>query len=268
MLMRCCYRRDTRPAAVIAALSLVGLAFLTLSGCSSIGDLGELNPAPVNDGIHDWVGQEAAVRGGAPISAFNLTDDEHTLRDLAFPLIEPPYDRQRWDAVVYEWGDKHSFQHALWHYDPTEYYRQLQNQLYRSTASRYSQIIDDIRNDLVRIGPFFVIARKVADLDRRRQATMAQVPSLSPPERLNAQARIAENSLTIAWVHTSLNERCANYRFAIEHLAVAEPELAAGDADRLVTELSQQIAANDVQVVAAPRFAYASAPAAVITQSR
>ena len=39
-------------------------------------------------------------------------------------------------------------------------------------------------------------------------------------------------------------------------------------ADRLVTELSQQIAANDVQVVSAPRFAYASAPAAVVTQPR
>jgi hypothetical protein len=32
-----------------------------------------------------------------------------------------------------------------------------------------------------------------------------------------------------------------------------------------LTELSEQIAANDVQVVAAPRFGYTSAPAAVIT---
>jgi hypothetical protein len=261
MLTWCSCRRDTRPAAVWAVFS-----FLVLSGCSSIGDLGELDPHPVKDGIHDWVGQEAAFRGGAPISAFNLTDDEHTLRDLAFPLIEPAYDRQRWDAVVYEWGDKHSFQHALWNYDPTAYYRKLQNQLYRSTAARYSQIIDDIRDDLVRIPPFFMAARKIADLDRRRAATMAQIPNLSPPERFNAQARIAENSLTIAWVHTSLDQRCASYRFAIERLAVAEPEMAAGEADRLLTELSQQIAANDVQVVAAPRFAYASAPAAVITQ--
>ena len=252
-------RRDTRTTAVWAVLS-----FLALSGCSSIGDLGQLNPAPVTDGIHDWVGQEAAVRGGAPISAFNLTDDEHTLRDLAFPLIEPPYDRQRWDAVVYEWGDKHSFQRVLWSYDPTAYYWHLQNELDRSSAARYSQIIDDIRDDLVRLDPFFSMARKVADLDQRRQATM---PDLSPPERFNAQARIAENSLTIAWVHTSLNQRCVGYRFAIEHLAVAEPELAAGEADRLLTELSQQIAANDVRVVSAPRFAYASAPAAVIAQA-
>jgi hypothetical protein len=242
------------------------LSFLVLSGCSSLWDLGKLDPAPTRDGIHDWVGQEAAIRAGAPISAYNITDDEHALRDLAFPLIEPPYDRQRWDAVVYEWGDKRSFQRALWNYDPTAYYRHLQNELYRSTAARYNQIIDDIRNDLVRIPPFFVIARKVADLDRRRESTMAQVVSLTPPERFNAQARIAENSLTIAWVHQSLNQRCASYRFAIDRLAVAEPEFAAGEADRLLTELSQQIAANEVQVVAAPRFAYASAPGSVITQ--
>jgi hypothetical protein len=244
------------------------LSLLVLSGCSSIGDLGKLDPHPVADGIHDWVGQEAAQRGGAPISAYNLTDDEHALRDLAFPLIEPPYDRQRWDAVVYEWGDKRKFQRELAIFDPTAYYRHLQGQLYRSSAARYNQIIDDIRDDIVRIDPFFMTARKVADLDRRRQTAMTQVPSLSGMERFNADARIAENSLTIAWVHASLNQRCAGYRFAIERLAVAEPELVAGEADRLLTELTQQIAANEVQVVEAPRFAYASAPAAVITQPR
>ena len=81
----------------------------------------------VTDDIHAWVGQEAAARAGAPISAYNLTDDERTLRDLAFPLIEPPYDRIRWDAVVYEYGIKHSFQRELWVYDPTAYYAHLQS---------------------------------------------------------------------------------------------------------------------------------------------
>ncbi len=244
------------------------LALLALSGCSSIGDLGALDPHPVADGIHDWVGQEAALRNGAPISAYNLTDDEHTLRDLAFPLIEPPYDRQRWDAVVYEWGDKRKFREQLAIFDPTLYYRHLQAQLYRSTAARYNQIIDDIRDDIVRMDPFFMAARKVADLDRRRQAAMTRVANLSGIERFNADARIAENSLTIAWVHASLNQRCAGYRFAIDRMAVQEPELLAGEADRLLTELSQKIAANEVQVIEAPRFAYSSAPGAVITQPR
>ena len=122
-------RRELRPAAVWAVLS-----FLVLSGCSSLGDLGKLDPAS-GQGRHSRLGRPGSgVKGGAPISAYNLTDDEHTLRDLAFPLIEPPYDRQRWDAVVYEWGDKPQVPARIGDADdPTAYYRHLQNQLYRST---------------------------------------------------------------------------------------------------------------------------------------
>ena len=67
-------------APVIAALAL-----LALPGCSSLGDLGYVEQPAVADNIHAWVGQEAAARAGAPISLANLTEDERTLRDLAFP---------------------------------------------------------------------------------------------------------------------------------------------------------------------------------------
>jgi hypothetical protein len=243
-------RREISPQSAIFA----ALALLVLSGCSSTGDFGRLRPDLDSDGIHDWVGRDAARGAGAPISDYNLTDDEHTLRDLAFPLIEPPYDRQRWDAVLYEYGINRTFQHDQWVDNPTAYYAHLQSTYYRSSAARYNRLIDDIRNDIVRIEPFFVAARRVVDLDRRREASMEQIASLTPAERVNAQARVGENSLTIAWVGNSLNQRCASYRFALEHLAVAEPQPAAADADRLLTELQQQIEANPV-MVAAPRFA-------------
>lgn len=258
-------RRDSipRPAAV---LTLASLAIVVLSGCSSTGDYGRLSDALVTDDIHAWVGEEAAARAGQPISADNLTDDERTLRDLAFPLIEPPYDRQRWDAVVYEYGTKQSFQRQLWAPpDPTAYYQYLQGERLRSTAARYNQLIDDIRNDIVRIEPFFMAARQVADLDRRREASMAQIGSLSPAERVNARARIGENSLTIAWVGHSLDQRCAGYRFALEHLAVAEPEPVAAEADRVLTELQQLIEANRV-VIASPRLAAVPAATPRITK--
>jgi hypothetical protein len=250
-------RRDLAPPSAFLAV----LTLLILSGCSSTADFGRLNDALVTDDIHAWVGEEAAVRAGAPVSADNLTENERTLRDLAFPLIEPPYDRLRWDAVVYEYGTKQSFQHQLWAFDRTAYYRHLQAELLRSSAARYNKLIDDIRNDIVRIEPFFMAARRVVDLDRRRAASLAQIADLAPADRLNAAARIAENDLTIAWVSNSLNQRCVGYRFALEHLAVAEPELAAADADRLLTQLQQQIEANQV-VVAAPRFAVAIGAAA------
>ena len=253
------HRCDLTPPSVLSAV----LALLILPGCSSTGDFGRLSDSLVTDDIHAWVGQEAAARAGAPVSADNLTEDERTLRDLAFPLIEPPYDRQRWDAIVYEHGTKPSFQHQLWAFDPTAYYRHLQGELLRSSAARYNQLIDDIRNDIVRIDPFFMTARRVVDLDRRRQASLAQIAGLTPGDRLNAQARIGENSLTVAWVSNSLNQRCAGYRFALEHLAVAEPQSAAAEADLVLTQLQQQIETNQV-VVAAPYFA--AVPAAVATR--
>lgn len=239
---------------------LAVLALLVLPGCTSIGDFGRLADPLATDDIHAWVGEEAAASVGAPISADNLTGDEQTLRDLAFPLIEPPYDRIRWDAVVYEYGTKRSFQRKLWTFDRTAYYRHLQAEMLRSSAARYNQLIDDIRDDIVRVAPFFVVARRVIDLDRRREASMAQIGDLTPAERVNAQARIGENGLTVAWVDKSLSERCASYRYALEHLAVAEPQSVAADADRVLTELQQQIAANQV-VVVGPRIA--AVPAAV-----
>jgi hypothetical protein len=234
---------------------LVLLALLILSGCSSIGDLGRVQPPVVADNIHAWVGQEAALHTGAPISFNNLTEDERTLRDLAFPLIEPPYDRVRWDAVLYEYGQKREFRRNLWIVDPAAYYAHLMAENYRSTAGRYNQLNDDIRNDVVRIPPFFDMARRVIETDRKRQATMDILTDISPPERFNALARIAENNLTIAWVETSLSHRCASYRFALNRLVVSEPESLATNVDISLTLLQQNIAAN--QVVAATQFAAA-----------
>jgi hypothetical protein len=243
------------------ALSLAALLGLSgLADCTSIGDYGRLQPDLVTDGIHSWVGRDAARNAGAPVSTDELTEDEHMLRDLAFPLIEPPYDRQRWDALIYEYGVDRLFRRKLWAEDPTAYYRHLLAEYDRSTSVRYNKLMDDIRNDIVRIEPFFTVARRVVDIDRRREASMHYIASLSPAERANAEARIGENSLTIAWVQHSLAARCAAYRFALEHLIVAEPELEAADVDRTLTLLQQTIAADNL--VPAPRFA--AAPVAVV----
>jgi len=248
---RCC--RIAPPLAVLLALS--GLA-----DCTSIGDFGRLQPDLVTDGIHDWVGRDAARNAGAPVSTDDLTEDERMLRDLAFPLIEPPYDRQRWDALIYEYGVDRLFHRKLWAEDPTAYYRHLVAQYDRSPSVRYNKLMDDIRNDIVRVEPFFAVARRVVDIDRRREASMHYIAGLSPAERANAEARIGENSLTIAWVQHSLAARCAAYRFALEHLIVTEPEREAADVDSTLTQLQQTIVADNL--VPAPRFA--GGPVAVV----
>ncbi len=239
----------TKPAWTLLLLPM-------LCGCTSIGDFGELQSRYVTDDIHAWVGQEAAARVGAPISLDHLTDDERALRDLAFPLIEPPYDRQRWDAVLYEYGISQRLQKQLWIVDIPAYYRNLQAAGFRSTAGRYNKLIDDIRNDVTRIPSFFELAHRVIELDRRRQLSMEYLADLAPADRANALARVGENALTIAWVQYSLAQRCAGYRFTLDHLVAAEPESLAAQADIVLAELQQQTAAN--QLVAAPRFAAAA----------
>ena len=165
--------------------------------------------------------------------------------------------------MVYEYGLDHSFRRELWIDDPTIYYAHLHGSFYRSSAARYNHLMDDIRNDIDRIDPFLGIARRVVDLDRRREAAMAHVADLAPAEGVNAQARIGENALVIAWVQHALVERCASYRFALEHLAVAEPEPAAADADHVLTQLQQKVAADNL--VAPPHFA--EVPAAIVARA-
>lgn len=62
--------------------ALLGL----LSACAN-SDFGEVNPVLVTDGIHDWIGRYRSAKP-VPPSKFEYTDDEHALRDNAYPLIE------------------------------------------------------------------------------------------------------------------------------------------------------------------------------------
>jgi hypothetical protein len=252
-----CCRRASAWAAII-------LSLLALPACSSIGDFGRLQQPLVADNIHAWVGQEAAVRAGAPISLNNLTEDERALRDLAFPLIEPPYDRIRWDAIVYEYGIKRKLQRDLWRPDPTAYYRRQLAANYRSTVGRYNKLIDDMRDDAVRVGPFFDLAHRVIELDRKRMASMEDLADFSSADKAGALARVGENTLTIAWVQESLTQRCAGYRFALDHLAISEPENAAAQADIALKQLQQAAAGN--QLVALPQLAAAEPPPAAVVK--
>ncbi len=77
-----------------------GAACCLLGGCAPNGDFGRVRPELVNDDIHDWVGRDAAVASAGRPPHIPLTDDERLLRDLAYPLIEPPYDRNRFDSVL------------------------------------------------------------------------------------------------------------------------------------------------------------------------
>ncbi len=230
------------------------LLCLFILGCPN-GDFGRLRPGIVTDEIHAWVGRDAARAVGAPISLFPLTDDELLLRDYAYQLIEPAYDRQRWYSVVGEWGLTRYFRPEWWHCDPTAYAARLMNAYVRSEIARYARLNDDIRNDVLRIEQFVPVARRVLDMDRKREQSLAYIAVLSGPEIANARARIGENFLVVGWVQQSLAERAASYRFALERLIVATPSPAVVEAERSLTFLQARMA--DSVLVTPPDFGVA-----------
>jgi hypothetical protein len=222
------------------ALTLILLG-LVLAGCSG-GDLGRTRRDFLNDDMHSWVGSEATGSIGLRPSQFQLTDYERQLRDLAYPLIEPPHSRPAWKSVF---GDYKPLP-APWRqgvvFDRTAYGRMLIDEPHRSHASRYAQLIDDVRDDITRFEPFFASAIRVLDLDRKRNTSLAHVSELSPRERADAVGRMEENSLIVQWVQQCLEQRISSYRWALERLVIQAPDNMAADADRLINELAAQTA--------------------------
>jgi hypothetical protein len=221
------------------AAAAISAAFL-LGGCVANGDFGRVRPMLITDDMHAWVGRDAVKALGLPPSALPLTDDERQLRDRAFALIAPPYDRGRWDSVWREYGMGRPFTREPVVFDRTAYWRVLADHWRRSEASAYAQIGNDARNDVVQIEPFFAVATRVVDMDRKRAQALGHVPTL-PPEADNALWRNNENSAIVAWVCVALIDRSDSYTFANERLVITVPSPMALDAQRSVTLMRTRI---------------------------
>jgi hypothetical protein len=234
-------RIGRQPSGGLSALMLL-TSGLMLAGCSG-GDFGRTREDFRNDDMHRWLGAEATGSVGMKASQFQLTDVERQLRDQAYPVIEPPHSRPAWKAVFGDyqvvaspWREKVAF-------DRTAYGRQLIDEPHRSHASRYAQLIDDVRDDITRFEPFYSTAARVLDLDRKRNASLAHVSQLSPREHADAVARMEENTLIVQWVQQCQERRISSYRWALERLVVQAPDGMAAEADRLLNELAA-LAAN------------------------
>lgn len=221
-----------------AMLLLLG----SLLGACSGGDFGRTRGDMLSDDMHRWVGAEATSSVGLHPSQFQLTDDERQLRDLAYPLIEPPHSRPAWKSVFGDYSTIASPWRQSPVFDRTAYGRALIDEPHRSDASRYAQLIDDVRGDISRFELFYSSAVKVIDLDRKRNASLAHISELSPREHADAVSRMQENSLIVQWVQQCLQRRVSSYRWALERLVLQAPDNMAAEADRLITELAAQTA--------------------------
>ena len=222
------------------ALTLL-LASITLGACSG-GDFGRTRQDFLSDDMHRWMDGEATSSVGVPLSQFQLTDNERQLRDLAYPLIEPPHSRPAWKSVFGDYKPLPSPWRQGLVFDRTAYGRALIDEPHRSHSSRYAQLIEDVRDDITRFEPFFASAIKVIELDRKRHASLGHVSGLTPREHDDAIARMQENSLIVQWVQQCLERRVSSYRWALERLVIQAPDGMAADADRLIGELAAQTA--------------------------
>ena len=216
------------------------MAFALLAGCSTQGDFGEVHPSLVRDDMHDWLSLDAIAGRPTWPSRFELTEDERQLRDLAYPLIEAPYNRQKWYSVAGEYGVTGADHRGA--FDRTSYASHLLADRYRSPSTRYTQLIDDARNDTARLPQFYETAARVLDVDQKRRTSLNYVSELSPSERANALRRIRENASLVALVNAKLNQRVAAYRFALERLVIMTPVTQAVDAERSINQLQAKIA--------------------------
>jgi len=211
---------------------------IALGGCVATGDFGRTRAEYQSDDMHRWVGVEATASVGVKASDFQLTDSERLLRDLAYPYIEPPRSRPYWKGVF---GDYEPIP-APWRrkvvFDRTAYGRLLIDEPHRSHASRYAQLIEDVRNDITRFQPFYTTATQVFDFDAKRNASLRYISDLSPRERADAVARMRENSLIVEWVQQCTEQRISSYRWALERLVVHAPDGLAAEADRLIGQLA------------------------------
>jgi len=214
---------------------------VTLGGCSG-GDFGRTRQDFLNDDMHRWLGGEVTSSVGLRASQFQLTDNERLLRDLAYPLIEPPHSRPAWKSVFGDYQPLPSPWRQQVVFDRTAYGRILIDEPHRSHSSRYAQLMEDVRDDITRFEPFFADAVRVIDLDRKRNASLAHISGLSPRERDDAVARMQENGRIVQWVQQCLEQRISSYRWALERLVLQAPDNMAADADRLIGELAAQTA--------------------------
>jgi hypothetical protein len=215
-----------------------------VTGCSTVGDFGRVRPSLQNDDIHAWLGP-AAYRPPKPQPPWKhqLTEDERRLRDYAYPLIDPPYDRNRWYSAISEWG----LSSRPWPYpERTAYASRLFTTAYRSQNGRYGRLIEDIRNDVVRLESFMATARVVADLDRKRERSLAYITNISEEELQNTMTRIKENAAITRWVETSVQERIESYRIALERMVIAAPSPMAVEAERALMLLQQRAGEYEV----------------------
>ncbi|HXW27690.1 MAG TPA: hypothetical protein VEK73_23285 [Xanthobacteraceae bacterium] len=215
---------------------------------AAAGDLGRADPN-FWDGLFPnqlYLGPVAPLSfppSAMPHSLYPLTDDEASLREQAFSMLQPPQHREVWNTLIESFAQATAFPLDILRFDRYAYANMLIGMPYASEAARYSRLIDDVGSDYLLLGPFMTTACRVLDMDVRRARSLAYVQGFTDYEIRNALARNNEDRVLIEGVEFTLNDRVWSYRYAVNRLVVAVPSRLAVQAEQAVERYAAQVGA-------------------------
>jgi hypothetical protein len=197
---------------------------LCVAACnrSEMGDFGRRPDNAVTGSILPSAGVVSAWWRGDPVSLYPFTDDEIELRDRAWRFLMPSHDKANLQQAIAELAYTRILP-PLPHSGRNHYHLLLMADDYRSVASRYAKLGQDVEADRLLMVPFSQAAAKVCAADRVRALALNDVKQLTNIQREQAVARIAENRMLVDWVRRDMREKAAAYRYALEHVAIEAP---------------------------------------------
>lgn len=215
--------RSRRAETTLAVL----LCCVALAGCRT-GDLGREQPNLFNETVLPAVGFVSTYTGGEPVSHFNYTNDELTLRDLGWGMVVPTHAEDWFGRTAAELQRYEIVRRADLMLSPDRYHAILRSDRYASSDARYARIMDDAAADMAAIGPYFAFAQRVRLDDDDRLAAAMALPDITANELSATHGRIAENQRQRAWVKRALLFRLYAYRNAVDRLMIETPSHLAG----------------------------------------
>jgi hypothetical protein len=217
---------------------------LALAGCvPPTGDFGRARPSLVHDDILPKLGKIAASQRHEPRSDLSLTDDERDLRDRSWVIVMPNGPRPEFERALVEMRRTRILPAHWTQLDRTTYAIRLSAEPHASATARYLRLRDDIEKDRELLPQFFALAHEVIEMDGARERTLEGLAIVSPRERENAMARVAENRMVIWWTHQAFRERADRYAYALERLMIETPDRTAIVVERSLMALRRDIAA-------------------------
>lgn len=214
------------------------LAFPLVACGYTAGDFGRPKPQYTNSSYWPLLSQAAKAWREEPQSFGGTTDDERELRDRSWHFLMPQFPQNRFDELMAQMRVDGILPPVTGTVKEIYINMLLSGDPFKSLASRFRRLAEDIEADRLLIADFKQIYARVVEGDRVRRRSLEHVHDLTEAERLDTFARIDENIALNKWVYRDLCYRIEMYRYALERLVLMGPMREAIYAERGLGTLS------------------------------